>query len=401
MSLPTLKPTNDTPLLRDADDAVATAEALAATFLSTAITRDRERLLPQAEYNQLAAAGLLAIRVPKRFGGLELAYPDVARVVAAISGADASLGQLFVSSLFATAFIGAVGSEAQQADFFGRQLAGVTWGNASSEVGGKTAAAITTQAVSDGDHYVISGRKFYSTGALLSSLVSVVCQEEDGTPVTIIVPNPSPGLSITDDWDGMGQRTTASGTLTLDKVRVPKSHGFHVQKSRADLPLGAVPQLIHSAIDAGIARQALEETIGYVRNKARPWSGTGVERAAEDPYILAAVGDLKIRLHAAEALLERGGRKLDAAFAEPSLKATGEASIALAEAKVLTTEIALEASSKLFQLSGASSTSRKYAFDRYWRDARTHTVHDPLHWKFHAIGNYYLNGSLPQGQRAV
>ncbi|CDP51594.1 Acyl-CoA dehydrogenase; probable dibenzothiophene desulfurization enzyme [Devosia sp. DBB001] len=400
MSLTALKTLPSSGLASPAE-AIETAERLAVEFLADAIRRDRERVLPQAEYDQVAAAGLLAIRVPRRFGGLELGYPDVARVVAAISGSDASLGQLFVSSIFATAFIGAVGSEAQQADFYARQLGGITWGNASSEVGGKTAATISTNAVSDGDDWVITGRKFYSTGALLSALISVVCQDEDGKPLTVLVPNPWPGLSITDDWDGMGQRTTASGTLTLDQVRVPKSHGFRVQAARADLPLGAVPQLVHCAIDLGIARRALEETLNYVRTKARPWSGTGYDRAADDPYILALIGELTIRLHAAEALLERGGLKLDAAFAHPSLEATGAASIALAEAKVLTTEIALEASTRLFQLCGASSTSRKYAFDRYWRDARTHTVHDPLHWKFHAVGNHALNGSLPSGQRAV
>lgn len=269
MSLSALKPA----ALRgptSAAEAVDVAERLAREFLTDAVRRDRERVLPQAEYDALAAAGLLAIRVPKRFGGLELPYESVARIVAAISGADASLGQLFVSSIFASSFIAAVGSEAQQADFYARQLAGITWGNASSEVGGKTAATITTRAVSDGDDWVITGRKFYSTGALLSALISVICQDEEGTPLTVIVPNPSPGLSITDDWDGMGQRTTASGTLTLEQVRVLKSHGFRVQAARADLPLGAVPQLVHCAIDAGIARRALDETLNYVRTKARP-----------------------------------------------------------------------------------------------------------------------------------
>jgi len=386
----------------DAAEALARATALAAEFSETAPKRDRERALPAEEYNRLAAAGLLAIRVPRRFGGLELSYIDVARIVAAVAGADASLGQLFVSSINASAFVDAAGTEKQKEDFYARQLSGTTWGNAISEVGGKTAAALTTTAVVDGDDFVISGKKFYSTGALLSSLITVVCLDEAGNSISIIVPNPSPGVTITDDWDGFGQRTTASGTLVLDNVRVPQSHGFRVPRGGGvALPLGAVPQLVHCAIDAGIARRAIDETISYVRNKARPWSGTGIERAADDPYILSAMGDLNVRLHAAEALLERGGLKLDAAFARPSPEASGEATIALAEAKILTTEIALEAASKLFQLCGASSTRSSLSLDRYWRDARTHTVHDPLHWKFHAIGNFYLNGSLPTGLRAV
>lgn len=381
--------------------ALAQARELAKAFSETAPARDRDRILPSDEYRRIAEAGLLAIRVPQAYGGLELPYGLVARIVAAVAEADASLAQLFVSSINASAFIAASGTEAQKTDFYGRQLAGATWGNAISEVGGKTAAALTTLAVADGDDFVITGQKYYSTGALLSSLITVVCADEAGESISIIIPHPSPGLSITDDWDGFGQRTTASGTLILDRVRVPASHAFRVPRETANLPLGAVPQLVHSAIDAGIARRALDETVHYVRAKARPWSGTGVERAADDPYILSTIGELKLRLHAAEALLERGGAKLDLAFAQPSAEMAAEATIALAEAKVLTTEIALEASSRLFQLCGARSTSRAFAFDRYWRDARTHTVHDPVHWKFHAIGNYYLNGKTPRGQRAV
>jgi len=71
------------------------------------------------------------------------------------------------------------------------------------------------------------------------------------------------------------------------------------------------------------------------------------------------------------------------------------ASLAVARAKVLTTEIAIEASNKLFELGGTRSTLKKHNFDRHWRNARVHTLHDPVRWKYHVVGNWLLNGVKP------
>ena len=153
--------------------------------------------------------------------------------------------------------------------------------------------------------------------------------------------------------------------------------------------------MLFRSIDAGIGRAAIDATVELVRHKARPWIDSGQERASDDPYTIAAVGDLKIRLHAAEALLERAGRQLDATVADLNDETIGLAKIAVAEAKVLTTDIALLASSKLFELAGTRSTLGQYNLDRFWRDARTHTLHDPVRWKYHAIGQFYLNDVQP------
>ncbi|MES2532263.1 MAG: acyl-CoA dehydrogenase family protein, partial [Pseudomonadota bacterium] len=129
--------------------------------------------------------------------------------------------------------------------------------------------------------------------------------------------------------------------------------------------------------------------------RARPLHGSGIERACDDPYVISGIGDLNVRLRAGEALLERAGRLIDAAVAEPTAQRVTAAAIATAEAKVLTTEVALAATNALFQYGGASTTRTANGFDLYWRNARTHTVHDPVHWKFHTIGSHYLNGSEP------
>jgi len=118
-------------------------------------------------------------------------------------------------------------------------------------------------------------------------------------------------------------------------------------------------------------------------------------KASEDPLTIIQVGALDIRLEAAEALLERAGLVLDQARSAPDEQSVAQASLAVARAKVLTTEIAIEASNKLFELGGTRSTLRKHNLDRHWRNARVHTLHDPVRWKYHVVGNWLLNGIKP------
>ncbi len=154
--------------------------------------------------------------------------------------------------------------------------------------------------------------------------------------------------------------------------------------------------MIQAAIDAGIAEAAIDDAIDFVRHKSRPWIDAKVERASDDLYVIADIGRLKLDLHAAEALLRKAAQVLDEVDAGPvDAAAAARASIAVAEAKVLTTEIALLASEKLLELAGSRATLAEFNLDRHWRNARVHTLHDPVRWKYHAIGNYYLNRENP------
>ncbi len=220
--------------------------------------------------------------------------------------------------------------------------------------------------------------------------------DESGHVYVAVADRAASGLTVVDDWSSFGQRTTASGTVLLENVRVAASRVLpaHIVYEHPSA-VGPQSQIIHAAIDLGIARHAIETTIELLKTYARPWIDSGQERATDDPYTIAAIGDLKIRYHAAELMLERSGRQLDATIADANEQTIGLAKIAIAEAKVLSTELALFASNKLFELVGTRSTLDKLNLDRLWRDARTHTLHDPVRWKFHAIGQYYLNGIQP------
>jgi alkylation response protein AidB-like acyl-CoA dehydrogenase len=165
--------------------------------------------------------------------------------------------------------------------------------------------------------------------------------------------------------------------------------------------IGPVAQIMHAAIDLGQARGAFDAALQFVRERSRPWIDAKVEHAADDPLTIAQFGDLAVRLRAAEALLRRAGRFVDAAQANSTDRSVAEASVAVAEARALTTTVSLDAGSRLFELAGTAATLDGLGLDRFWRNARTHTLHDPVRWKYHAVGNFYLNDKLPPRHGAL
>jgi alkylation response protein AidB-like acyl-CoA dehydrogenase len=210
------------------------------------------------------------------------------------------------------------------------------------------------------------------------------------------VPANAAGLSVIDDWSGFGQRTTGSGSVVFDNVYVEADDVVPFQTAfERPTTVGPLAQILHAAIDTGIARAAFEDALHFVRTRTRPWIDSGIEKAVDDPLTLHSFGKLGIRLHAAEALLERSGELLDKAQADTTPESLAQASIAVAEARAISTEISLEAGSTLFELAGAQATLAEHGLDRHWRNARVHTLHDPVRWKYHAIGNYYLNDVNP------
>ena len=377
-------------------EAIAAAHRLAAEFRPGAGERDRDRLLPLAEFNAFSASGLGAITVPRRHGGADVSNVTLAEVIAIISAADASLGQLPQNQLALFRILEATDAQDAKDWIFARALDGYRFSSATAETHSKNAHHLTARSRRDGDGHVVSGRKGYSTAALFAHYVTVQLLNEDGRATRAVIPNRAPGLEVIDDWSSFGQRTTASGTILMHDVRLAADHVFDTQAiSERPALYGPISQLIQAAIDLGIAREALDETVSFVRTKSRPWVDSGVERASDDPYTIAMVGDLTIRVHAAEALLRRSGEILDASAADLTAEAVAASSIAVAEAKVVTTEAAMLATNKLFELAGTRSTLQEFMLDRHWRNARTHTLHDPVRWKYHAVGNYRLNGIPP------
>jgi len=232
---------------------------------------------------------------------------------------------------------------------------------------------------------------------LLAHWVPVIASNPEGKTVVAFVERDAEGLTLLDDWTSFGQRTTASGTTIIENVKVKAEHVIpHYLAFERATPMGAIAQIIQAAVDVGIAKAAVRDTIYFVRNHTRPWVDSNLEKGYEDPLTLYNFGNVQIQVHAAEALLRRAGEFIDIANASDLEEAkVVEASIAVAEAKALATEASILATNKLFELAGTKSTLEQFNYNRHWRNARAHTLHDPVRWKYYAVGNYFLNGVYP------
>lgn len=393
------RPIQHAHVIKSDAEAIEIARTLAAQFAKGASDRDRNRTWPVEELDLYSQSGLWSINVPKKFGGPEVSYVTLAKVIEIISAADPSIGQITQNHLGLIAAIRTSSDEAQQKLLFGEALKGVRFGNAFSEFGSKRAAEFETKFTDpgpDSDHVIVNGQKFYSSGALLAHLVPIVALDDQGRAWYAIADRDAEGLTVIDDWSSFGQRTTLSGTVLLDNVKVLKTHlvpGYKgYEKHTAD---GAIFQIIQVAVDNGIAQAAINDTIAFVKDHTRPWIDSGLEKASDDPYTIQAIGRLTLRLHAAQALLEKAAQAVDIAIEEPTEATVVAAQLAVAESKILSTEIAIEATNTLFELGGTRSTLEVHNFDRHWRNARAHTLHDPVRWKYSILGNHALNGVNP------
>ncbi|MGW0158123.1 SfnB family sulfur acquisition oxidoreductase [Mycobacterium sp. NPDC003323] len=390
--------------IADTARALTIAAELSAAFAEDAAIRDAERALPHAYVQRLKDSGLLALSVPAEYGGIAAPATVLAEVFRLLAHGDPSLAQIPHSHYAFVEALRLQGTAAQKSFFYEKIRSGALLANAQSERGPHPIDVDATTLSRDGENYVLQGRKYYSTGALFADWIVVRASlpgaagqtPTSSTPKALaFIPADTDGLRVVDDWDGMGQRTTASGTVILDTVRVPTAQvvPFTPIFSRPST-FGARAQLLHTAIDVGIATAALTEGVRQA-GKARPHFEAGVDVAADDPTVAHIAGELTVTVRGAQALLAEAARAVDAAAQDLTEDSAAAASIAVATAKVAATRASLEASSTLFELGGTRSAGGAANLARYWRDARTHTLHDATRWKLQHIGRYTLSGTKP------
>jgi SfnB family sulfur acquisition oxidoreductase len=378
--------------------AVLTAHRLGRELAEADASRDRARVLPLAEVRAVADAGLLALTVPRQHGGPDVPAETLAEVIRLLSWGDPNVGQVPHSHFVYLNQLRLRGTPAQQRRIYGEVLAGATVANAQSEFGTKHVRDYrTTLTAAAAGEWRLNGEKFYCTGSLFADYLAVLAHRGPDGPLHVAwVPADAPGVEVVDDWDAVGQRTTGSGTARLRDVPItddwitPYSPTFD-----GPTTYGAFAQLLHAAIDAGIARRALDEAAEFVRTASRPYPDAGVERAAEDPVIVRAFGEMELAVRGAEALLSEAGREVDRANADLTEETAGAASLAVAAARAATTATAVDVASRLFEVAGTRSALAALDLDRHWRNARTHTLHDPAAWKVQHLGRWSVDGALP------
>jgi len=382
-------------IIKSDEEALEIAHNLAEQFKINSVQRDAERILPFEEIETYSQSGLWAITVPKEYGGAEVSSYTVAQVIALMSGVDGSIGQIPQNHFYGLEILRNNGTEEQKQKLYAEVLKGARFGNALAEFKTKTAAQRQTAIRKTEQGYVINGEKFYCTGSLFAHRIPTLVVDEHEQQFLAFVPRDSEGLTLIDDWSGFGQRTTGSGTVKFDNVHVLEEDVVRFDTAYSHPTIsGPFAQLLHASIETGIARAAFKETLNRVR-QARPWIDSGVDKATDDPLTKLELGRVIADVRASEVLLKQAARSVDAAKADPTEARVAKASLDVAKARAHSSETALKASSKLIELAGSRGSQREDGLDRFWRNARVHTLHDASRWKYYFIANYLLNGVLP------
>ncbi|MFD5074139.1 acyl-CoA dehydrogenase family protein [Streptomyces sp. NPDC058371] len=388
------------PAPQDPQGWIERAAEVAAVLATDAAARDKAAATPYAEVQLLKDAGLVTLLGPAEHGGGGQDWPTAYRVVREVAKADGSIGQLLGYHYLWNWAARLVGTREQWTEVEAR-AAREQWffGGA---VNPRDSDVVVTE---DGDELVFTGRKTFSTGSKVSD-VTVLEGVLDGTDQHIfaIVPSDSAGLSFHDDWDNIGQRLTESGSVTLDGVRTPwASAAGYVDKvfqPRVYNTLN-VPtiQLVFVSFYLGIAGGALETAATYTRTKSRSWLHGGHEKAVDEPYVLDRFGDLTAKLWAVEALADAvalEGQKLHDEPDAVTEQTRGAFEVRVAAVKARATDVALEITNGIFEVTGARATASAEGLDRFWRNVRTHTLHDPVAYKRREVGRHVLTGDLPE-----
>ncbi len=384
-------------ILKNDQQALNAAYQVADEALVNRNIRDQQRILPYEAIEHLSQKGLGGIRIPKRYGGAFVSNKTLAQVFRIFSKADSNVGQIPQNQISLLNLIDLMGNEEQKKRVFGEILAGKRLANGGPERQSKDSKTVHTTLIQNGEVWVLNGEKFYSTGSIFADWLAIKALHPEGHVVLVLVNRFTNGIEIEDDWNGFGQRTTASGTIKLNQVHIDPALIFDERLlTQAPNYRGAYSQLMQVAIDVGIAEAAFTDLISAVK-KARPVIDANVEKASLEHFTIQETGKLQVLLDAAIALLDDAAEyldELDSQFEVTDAQAA-RASILVAEAKVYANDAALTISEKLLELGGSRASLSQHNLDQHWRNARVHTLHDPVRWKIHAIGNYYLNGVFP------
>lgn len=360
-----------------------------------AIARESNRELAYDAVQRLAQSGFTALRVPTEYGGLGASLTDTFLLLARLGEADPNLVQA-LRAHFTTVQQLREAERCQQELWFPRIAAGEIFGNATTEKGNKPGTNSTLLTERDGQWY-LNGTKYYSTGSLYADLITVAADKIDGATCRVTIHRDAPGVKLVDDWDGFGQRLTASGTTSLTDVEVAPEHIDLPGTEAGPGTLTSFVQLVLLAALTGIGRAVRRDAVEYVRSRNRTFAHGVGSSPQRDPLIQETVGRISSRIFGVEAAFVSAIAALEAALArveqpDGHLDDTSELDTITSEAQIVIVEQVLDAATQLFEVGGASATSESRRLDRHWRNARVLGSHNPLVYRAREIGQHRLTG---------
>ncbi|CUM67370.1 uncharacterized protein PRCAT00005063001 [Priceomyces carsonii] len=382
---------------------ISRAKEIAKILKVDAVERDRKGQTPFLEIELLKVAGFINLLGPKEYGGSGEKWELTYRIVMEISKADSSIGHLLGNhySWFWSPF------------YFGTEEQRRKWIRIFTQENAYIGGAVNPRnrdmiATPENDEIVLNGRKFFSTGSVVADYMILEGVLPDGGHVFAFVSSSHPGLKFLHDWNAIGQRLTESGGVVIENVRVKwddalgySSGGIKVVDDPYSSFILPPVQLQFAAVHTGVGYGALDQAADYTRNHTRPWpyGGDNKEKATDEWYIRETYGNLASKLFAAEALIYKTAKSVSYALHDDRThlneQIRGEIAVKVAASKVVAAEVALEVTSKIFEITGARSALTTFALDRFWRNVRVHSLHDPLAYKKREVGSFFLLHEIP------
>lgn len=380
------------------ETASSIATALATRLAATANERDKAGGHAAREREWIRDSGLLTLSIPTEYGGQGADWRTVYDTIRILARADSALAHVYGFHHLQLASIMLFGDAQQQ-----RRLLALTaeqrqfWGNALNPLDKRTVAADAA------DGYILDGIKSFSSGSVGSDWMLVSGWHVASNAALIgVVATRQPGIRVEPDWDAFGQRQTDSGNVHFCGVPLPAAQLLQppgrVPTTRMTLR-SQLAQMILVNLYLGIAQGAFDAARAYTVGETRPWQASGVARAADDPLVQHRYGQLWLKLRPAAVLADHAIAELDRLFAlgdDVTPRQRGELALAVTEAKCLAQHAGLEVCNQMFELTGARSTSAKYGYDRFWRNVRVHTLHDPIDYKIRDLGRFALDDVVPE-----
>jgi alkylation response protein AidB-like acyl-CoA dehydrogenase len=374
--------------------------ALADRIAVGAARRDIERELPFEAFRLFRESGLGALRLPRAWGGPGGTVEDAIELIATLAQADSNVAHALRPHFnFVELLVTRGGARPALADLVAR---GDLFGSASTEIGTPRAGIITTRLRRTDRGFRLDGRKHYATGTAYSDWVSLSALDDEDNTVRVLVPTSRVGVDILDDWDGMGQRLTASGGLVLTDVEVlPHEISQRPPASHSARHAATFRQLFLAACIAGIVRNVVADATAYVQRQARPIIHSPAASARSDLFVQQAIGEIAALSFAIDGLLASAARTSDRAQSAVLAGATdidvllADNAVETAKAQIVIGKLALKAAQRIFDVGGGSATSRSLNFDRHWRNIRTLLSHNPSAYKAQVVGDRLINGTAP------
>lgn len=394
------RPFTGQPLGGSVSERLARLPEIVAALRSEDAAAERERELQYDAVELIRQTGVLGLRVPTEFGGPGGKARDVLSAVIQIARGSSNVAQALRSHFgFAERLLSNRATQTEREVWFPRVYPGLVVGNAITDAAGKAPSSADTKVLPDTAGVLrLNGYKFYSTGTLFADVIAVSALDADGRDVQAIIPAERPGVELFDDWDGFGQRTTASGGTRFTDVEVEPDEVVTVSEGNTLGHGTAFLQLYLASVAVGIAYAVQDDAVEYVRTKARPASHSVADSAATDPFVLEAVGEIAAAAASSEAIVLTAADAIDQLVDNGSQHdpdAVADVAVAVAKAQLVSERLTISAAGRLFDTGGASATARALNLDRHWRNARTIAGHSPLAYKAYAAGNYAVNGTWP------